>query len=436
MKVEQWRSWVPLLGILLLTAFQLLGLPTVPFHPDEVSLLYQSRDFETLFRDPASLAWSPSRNGDDKQQYRLLNAPLPKYVLGIGRWLAGVDQAEVALDWNWSQDWDANLERGALPSEKALAAGRVASTLLLPGATVILCFAGRRLGGRSVGTLAGLLLGINALVLLHARRAMAEGTLVFGISLAIWGILEADRRPWLAGLGTALALAAKHSTLPLLPVGLIAAGWSGEPGGGLRRSALAVALFAVVFVSVTFALSPLLWSEPVAALRASLRARTSLVRDQIQDQAIAEDLVIPVPLRGSDRLAVLLAHLFLAPPQFEELGNYREQLRPSVERYLSIPGHALLRGWLFGSLVFGLTAGGSALGLASLRTATRERSRSLSLLFLATTLQALTLYVGIPLPYQRYYIPLVPLGCLWLAIALIQLSQEAKKLPFFRAANP
>ncbi len=435
MKFQQSRSWVPLVGLFLLTAFQLLNLATVPFHPDEVSLLYQSRDFEAWLRDPASLAWSPSRSGDAQQQYRLLNAPLPKYVLGFGRWLAGVGQDEVAVDWDWTQDWDANLERRALPSDKALAAGRAASTLLLPAATVFLYRAGRKLGGPSVGLLAALLLGINALVLLHARRAMAEGSLVFAISLALWGILEADRHPWLAGLGTALALAAKHSALPLLPVGLIAAVWAREPGRGPRRTASAAVLFAAVFLLVTFALNPLLWSEPIAAVGAIVEARTSLVQDQIQAQGIAENLVIPLPLQGSDRLAVFLAHLFLAPPQFEEIGNYHAQLRPSVETYLSIPGHELLRGWLIGGLILGVTVAGLALGLAKLRTATREQSRSLSLLLLATGLQALTLFVGIPLPYQRYYVPLVPLVCLWLAFAIIQLSQEIKKLPFIRAAS-
>jgi hypothetical protein len=47
---------------------------------------------------------------------------------------------------------------------------------------------------------------------------------------------------------------------------------------------------------------------------------------------------------------------------------------------------------------------------------------------------ALTLYIGIPLPYQRYYVPLVPLVCLWSAFAVIRLGRQMKKLPFIRTA--
>ena len=67
--------------------FQGVGL--VPFHPDESSVLYQSRDFEVWFTEPLSLVWDASNSDDYDQQYRALNAPLAKYVLGIGRRLAG-----------------------------------------------------------------------------------------------------------------------------------------------------------------------------------------------------------------------------------------------------------------------------------------------------------------------------------------------------------
>ena len=134
------------------------------------------------------------------------------------------------------------------------------------------------------------------------------------------------------------------------------------------------------------------------------------------------------------RLAVLIAHLFLAPPQFEEVGNYRAELDAGIARYLKVPGHALLRGLALGGLTFGLTLVGLIFGLSGLRTGPAASTRPAALLLLSTAALAVSLYVGIPLPYQRYYLPLVPLVCLWSGFALVRAAREMKKLPFFRAA--
>ena len=78
------------------------------------------------------------------------------------------------------------------------------------------------------GLSAALLLGLNALVLLHDRRAMAEAALTFGVLLALWSFLTGKRHPWLIGLGLALAFNAKQTGLVLLPVGLLAVALPGR----------------------------------------------------------------------------------------------------------------------------------------------------------------------------------------------------------------
>ncbi len=435
MTPNRWRSWAPVIGLLLLTGYQLWGVALVPFHPDESSLLFQSRDFEAIFRSPTSLAWSADREPAPELSYRLLNAPLPKYVLGLGRWLAGVDGTEVSVDWDWSQDWIANLGAGALPTPSALLAGRIASSLLLPLAALFLYLAGKQLGGPWVGGLAAAFLGLNALVLVHGRRAMAEGTLIFAVCFALWSLIGPRNRPWLSGLGIGLALGAKHSAVALLPVGILALLWGTDPPQAIRQKLGSVGVFVLVLLVVTLALNPVVWSDPASALKEIFQVRRSLVQDQVQAQAIAEQLAIAVPLRGIDRLAVLIAHLFLAPPQFQEIGNYQAELDSSVARYLAMPGHALLRGRTLGGLSLGLTFAGLFFGVATLRTGSRSESRTAALLLLSTAVLTLSLYVGIPLPFQRYYMPLVPLVCLWSAFAVIGLGRQMKKLPFIRAAS-
>ena len=46
--------WIEIVVLTVLAAFLLRGAATVPFHPDELSWLFQSRDLETLLTRPTS----------------------------------------------------------------------------------------------------------------------------------------------------------------------------------------------------------------------------------------------------------------------------------------------------------------------------------------------------------------------------------------------
>ena len=426
---------VPATVLTLLVAFLFSGVGRVPFHPDETSLLFESRDLELYLTDPRSMAWSEAGRGRAEQEYRALNAPLSKYVLGIGRRLAGHGPDEVGVDWDWSLSWEENRLRGALPAADVLVPARLASTSLVASALVLMYLCGLRLGGRSTGLVSAVLLGLNALVLLHGRRAMAEGTLIFAVCLGMWGILQADRRPWLAGLATALAFSAKHTALPLLPLGWLAVLWRG-PSASLapfaRHAAQSSAIYVGTAALVVMALNPLLWSDPLASGMEALRARQALVQEKIRAQA--EHSALRLPMTGVDSLSAPIAQLFLTPLQFEELPNYAENLSQSVAGYLQNPLHSLLRDWTSGALLMGLTLAGMLFGLARLRIAARPVRREFGLLLLTTLAQAVVLLLTLPFPYQRYYLPLVPLCLLWAAFALWQLGTLMKRLPIRRAA--
>ena len=218
--METFRSWALWPLLILLTAFALSGTGEVPFHPDESTQLYMSRDFELLLSDPLSLAWTPDQSGDGRLHLRLVDAPLTKYLLGLGRSLVGLPA--LPADWDWSKTWEQNQAAGALPDPGLLLAGRLALTLLLPFSLLLVYQIGARMHGSLTGLLAALLLGLNALVLLHDRRAMAEAALTFGVLFALWSFLAGKRHPWLVGLGLAVVFNAKQTGLALLPVGLLA----------------------------------------------------------------------------------------------------------------------------------------------------------------------------------------------------------------------
>ncbi|MEW5869519.1 MAG: phospholipid carrier-dependent glycosyltransferase [Chloroflexota bacterium] len=409
------RAWLLVIPLILLSAYFVWGISSVPFHPDESTQFYNSSDFELLFTNPLSMAWSPDRADDLHMHYRQLDAPFTRYLLGLGRWLAG--KSALPVDWDWSKTWEENRLAGALPDPGLLFAGRLAITLLLPLSVCLLYLIGSNLGGAPTGVLAAGLLGLNALVLLHNRRAMAEGALTLGILFAMWTFLQANRRPWLAGLGMALAFAAKQSALALLPVGLLAVAWppSGSEGR-LRRAASGLAQYLGVFILVTLALNPLLWRSPIQASKIAWEQRQDLLQRQVADtQRLAPEHVLDSP---GKRILVLVANLYLAPPAFAEVGNYQDETAPAEAAYLAIPGHNLLRNLIGAGLFMVLTLFGLATALLAIPKTGAARRKTILLLLSATLLQALILILAVPLPWQRYVMPLLPFVCLWSAYAI------------------
>lgn len=177
----------------LLTIFSIRGIQRVPSHPDESTQLYMSSDLEARFKNSPALAWQAEKKRDARQVYRELDAPLTKYIIGLGRAIAVLEPLPV--DWDWSKTWQENKGSGALPALELLFTVRLIITLLLPFSLLFTFLVGKSVGERVIGFMATLLLGLNALILLHDHRAMAEGALTLGIVLALWGLLQGDKSP-------------------------------------------------------------------------------------------------------------------------------------------------------------------------------------------------------------------------------------------------
>lgn len=431
--------------VLALTAFALWGVEQVPFHPDESTYLYKSIDFNLLITRPWEMAWIPGTEPDRQMRYRLLDAPLTRYLLGLGRTLSGLSAPPV--DWEWSQTFQENMLSGALPKSRVLTVGRITITLLLPFTLLFLYLTGQQIAGTVNGLAAVLALGLNALTLLHGRRAMAEGALLFGISIAVWSFLHCERRPWLAGLGIALAFSAKHSTLVLLPVGLLAVIWdvpsrkpdahhNGSlngfraclPGRFTRARVLpwgkSILQYGLVFIGVTFLLNPYLWRSPIQAAVATVEQRQDLLQKQVADTIrVAPERVISNPF---ERLAYAMANLHFAQPSFAEWGNYMSATAASEQHYLAIPGHNLLRNLSGGAASLILATLGFILCLVRLRRAGPYEFRALNLALLSTLALAAGLILFVPLTWQRYVIPLAPVTALWQGYAIARLAVAIK----------
>ena len=406
--------------------FLLSGVESVPFHPDESSLLYQSRDLEALFNNPSSLVWSPDRSGELDQTYRLLNPPIPKYILGLGRMLAGFDSEDVNVDWNWSASWEENVAASALPDPNLLHGARIASTVVLLGSLLPLTAISRKLAGNKLAIITVLLFGINSLVLLHGRRAMAEGSLIFGTSLAILGLLEAGERPWLTGVGVAVALSSKLSAGALLPIGLIAVLWPGEKskedlGPRIRRGIT----YSIVVILITLILNPILWANPVGGISRIWNSRVDFAERQKEIiESFSPGQLLETP---TQRFAGMLVMLYIRPPQTSEVANYIEQTESDEEAYLAHPLNTLTSGIIVGSLTMLLTTIGIGSASLELIGSDAEKKRKVALLILGTFGQVIAILAVNAIPFQRYYLPLLPFILIWMAIALRAVPTGIKK---------
>ncbi len=423
------RTLSTLLFLIILAAISigyLSGLPAVPFHPDESTQLFTSGDVEIFLNRPADLYWRAEKEDDLRQRYRELDAPLTHTILAIGRWFAG--QPALPVDWDWGKTWQENDQAGALPSPSLIQAGRMAMAMLFPFSVLFLFLATRRATNEFTAWVAALLLAGNALVLLHTRRAMAEGALLFTLTFSMWVIVKAEKRPWLVAIPAALAFCSKQTLAALAPAGLLAALWPLLVTSTLSRKQKGlwilgqVALFGISFAVIVLLLNPFLWSQPIPAAQAAFRARQALAAAQTADRP-------DQALNSSGRKLIGLAgSVYLTPPIIAETGNYLENTKTAEEAYLANLFHRLFRSLPAGGILMALSLFGFAVNIIRAARPGYPAQRGLALLLAATLLQILALYALVPLPWQRYYLPAVPYACLWTAAGIDQLLYPLRRM--------
>lgn len=416
MRTNLRQHWLFLLLLISISAFYLSGVPGVPFHPDESTYLFMSEDFERILSNPQSLVWEKTENLSPEMRYRLIDAPLARYLIGFSRAL--VTAPAPKADWDWSASWQENQFSGAYPEDGAMLAGRLASALLFPFCLVLLYLIGLKLSGRTAGIFAVIFFSLNPLVLLHTRRAMAEGILIFALLLALYSFLNADKFPFLAGLAVALAVNAKHSAALLLPVGMLAVSWfsAAKPKRGVQIAGN-LFRFSIGFAVLMLLLNPFLWGDPVNAAKAVLEQRQALITRQLADfSIIAPAQVLDSPL---NRAAVAVAQLFIAPPIFSESGNYTVQTAGAEQAYLASFGSQVGRQPWAAGMMIGLTL----LGIMTTMQATFKHSQSLQRSAALLLISFLSMSIGIGLlvhlAWQRYYLPLVPFTAIFAALGLV-----------------
>jgi hypothetical protein len=417
---------IQLLVTLLLTLNYYSTITRVPFHPDESTYIYMSNDFDRLLTDPLSLRYSTEPQPDSNQHYRLVDPPLTRYVIGAVLKISG--QKSLSVDWAWGLSWIENLKRGAFPEEKSLLVSRIAVSCFFMITLLSIYKTGLYLHNPLTGLIGMLLVGTSALVLLHTRRAMEESLLLLGTSLGVWCFTKINQKPWLAGLAVVLAVNAKLSAAPLFFLGIAAiiimdtiesVSWS--------KRFMNLILFTSILVIGTYLLNPVAWNHPMSVLQLAIQERNSLVAHQLTNlQKLNPLLVLEKP---GIRIANLINHLFFSQPAALDIGNYLQELKPSIDDYLASPGTSLMRGLYGGFVLLVLTLFGIILMLVKLFLYRNNSNRFWMVFLLGFVFFFAAMVAAISLPFQRYVIPLLPFVYLFIAFGISQMISPNKKAP-------
>ncbi len=417
--------WLFILLLIFLSTFFIFGVAKVPFHPDESTFIFMSADFKQILTNPFAMAWKAGNPITDIYRYRMIDAPLTRYLLGFGRSLAGLPAP--IEDWDWSANWDVNRKLGALPSDNLLLIERLTIASLFPLCLILLYMIGLKLDGRLMGIVTISIFSLHPLILLHTRRAMAEGVLIFALILTLYTFTNAHKKALLTGLAVALAFNAKHSAVLLLPIGLLAVCWLPTPiPRKTSQRLINLSAYMIGFLLLTALLNPIFWNTPTATAREALFQRQNLLNQQVNDLILVSPTqVLETP---SERSAVLLAQLFIAPPRFSELGNYHPQTSLAEEDYLRNPGNNLWRNSIFAGITLGLTL----LGIFNAFRISLSGvffQRRLTILYL---LALIVMWGGtiamIPLAWQRYSVPLIPFISIFASLGLVWGIKNSRRI--------
>jgi hypothetical protein len=395
MKSSPWTKAGLILVFIFVCWVYFSGLSSVPFHPDESTQIFMSADST---RNPLDLSFLPDSLLDGRMRYRLIDSPITHTLLGWGLFLKG--RQPILADWDWSLSWVENTAAGALPSDETLMAARWSVAWLFPLSLLFLFLTTRKIDGTVSAVISVLLLAFNALILLHTRRAMAESTLVCTFCAAVWWMVNDRQKIWLSAIPLGLAINAKQTTIPLAGIGLWQVLFHPYAKKKENRLLLACLFVAIIFV-ITWILNPVYWKSPVAAIQAGIAQRSDLSERMRVDYRTSKN-----PL---EQTAFLIAQVFIQPPAVADVLNYQDDTKLQVQAYFGQPLNNLFRGFAGGSVFFGLTLLGFVI-LVRRYFSNRDIDRYPLGVFLIIALVCLLVVLLLtPVPFQRYYILLIPL---------------------------
>ena len=423
--------WADGLWLALLALYIVAGAAIAPFHGDESTLIFMGRDYHHLFveHDLSSVLYDDTwARRPDEQHLRLLNGTISKTIYGWLAWTRGYKLDDFNGQWNWGIDFQANVAEGRAPDQQLLTSARLASALQLALAVAIFFGFARLVFERPLAYLASLLLMMQPNLLINGRRAMMEGSHLLGLMLvllaAAWLIRE---RAWwkylLLGAAMGFAVAAKHPNaivcaLVMLTIcietsrRILDKDWSGR-----REEFAGILSIALVAILSFLLLNPAWWASPAAMPSLIVELRADLLAGQVGWLGGYESFGEQVS--GFFRFVFANERQYYEVPHWAGYSLITEQI--SAYEVSGLAGLLAMDSQLAGIFALLLSGGGV---YALLRKRMRAGMRALLLIWIVGS--ALFTLMITPLPWARYYLPLLPAQTLLVALALHWLAVIAR----------
>ena len=401
----------------LISLLYLWGIKDVPFHPDESTQIFMSADFETIFTSFSSLFWEKENEADIRQYYHIMDAPLTRYVIGLGKWIG--NQPDLARDWDWSQTWEENQISGSLPETSLLFASRLSVAVFFPISLFFIYLSSKKETSPFFGFVSALLFAVNSLIWLHTRRAMAESLLLFNITFFIFLSYVLKNSDFLFAVPAALAFNAKQSGIVVLILGVIEI-LRRRKSESIKSVFLHLLKYGSVFCLITILLNPFLWKHPIQAAKSALEARSEFtINQQNTYQQAAPGLVLETT--GS-RIKSFLYHTFLADPISAESGNYNLEQEVSVQNYFKNPLNLISNHLVFKTFFLLLSLSGFL--ITGLDLYEKKLPGPALTIWMGSLLFSVFLIIFLPLSFQRYYLPVLPFFCFHAGYSLYKLFNQ------------
>ena len=423
---KQLPPWIDALWLGLLALYVLAGAAIVPFHGDESTQIYMGRDYYYQFMeaDLSKVTYDASKTSSlTEQELRLINGTIAKTIYG---WIAA--SSDIPLDklneqWDWKADYAYNRDTNRIPNEHLLRMGRLTSAFQLILALLAFFQFVRMTIHRQAAWLASALFAFHPAILLNGRRAMTEGSHLLGMMLVLlagaW--LMRERKWWgylVLGAAAGFAIAAKHPNaivtalvfFACFSLALVQAIQNrGEQQQFVRAviGLLAASLFAFL---IFYALNPAWWASPLQSASQAWTLRRRLLQSQSDFFAGYASL--------AERIDGFFRYVFTGEIQYFEVPNWAgyDAISAQIQVYQS-------------SGLAGVTIGGSSLvgllflSLALLGAVHLFRSADIPaeyrwlLTIWGVGMAGLT-FILTPLPWARYYLPVLPFAASMAAYTL------------------
>ena len=173
------------------------GAATVPFHGDESTTIWMSRDYDTaiLHGDFDAIEYQAPPRRTTEQHMRIITSNVSKIAMGAAWSSIGLNTNDVNDQWVWGLDMQWNGENGHIPSNRLLTISRLTSAWMMAFSLVFITAMGRAVGSTILSHPlaiaasswgATLLYTLHPAILVNGRRAMFEGGFLLGLTAIAW----------------------------------------------------------------------------------------------------------------------------------------------------------------------------------------------------------------------------------------------------------